>query len=879
MRKFMLLLTALRLAQTPLHAELPTITNQPASQAVWAGVNVTFAVGATGTGPLTYQWQLNATSLPTNLITTLAGGGIGDGGAATNANLWTPSSVAVDALGNVYIADQQNDRIRKVDTNGIITTVAGNGLDSYVRAAVRRQAGVVPKLGGSGGTYSGDGGPATNASLYYPCGVAVDAQGNLFIADSSNNRIRKVDTNGIITTVAGDGTAAYGGDGGAATNASLNQPSGLALDSAGNLFIADFDNSVIRKVGTNGIITTVAGTNNAGYFGDGGLATNAWLNAPRAVAVDAHGNLFIADDGNQRIRKVGTNGIITTVAGTNTYGYSGDGGPATNAILWNPSGVAVDAAGNLLIADESNSRIRKVGTNGIITTVAGTNSAGYFGDGGAAIVAGLNNPLGSTVDAHGNLFIADAFNFRIRKMGTNGIITTVAGNGSTDYSGDGAAASKAGLAAPSGVALDAHGNLFIADDDNARIRKVDTNDIITTVAGNGTFAFSGDHGAATNASLDLPYSVAVDDASNLFIADWENYRVRKVGANGIITTYAGNGTNGFTGDGGKATNASLGGPSGVAVDAQGNLFIADPGNLRVRRVGTNGIITTYAGNGAPGIYLIGTYSGDGGAATNAGLSNPSGVAVDAAGNLFIADSFNYRIRRVGTNGIITTVAGNGTNAYSGDDGIATNASLDLPYGVAVDGSGNLFIADSSNNRIREVNTDGIITTVAGNGTGAFSGDGGAATAASLFEPDGVAVDGSGNLFIADSTNRRIRKVTNAPQGPDLALTDVTAANAGEYQVVVTGPGGSVTSSVARFTVATSPLIYQTAHTNGSMALSFVSQPGSTNVVLGATNLTPPIVWLRLSTNLAAPSGDWQFTDTNTVHYRARFYQSLTPSPP
>ena len=383
----------------------PSVTIQPTNNSVTVivGTNVTFSVSVTGTGPLSYQWQLNGTNLPNGIITTVAGNGTngysGDGGVATNAELNYPFGVAMDTTGNLFIADDGNERIRKVGPNGIITTVAGNGTNGY----------------------SGDGGAATNAKLNYPSGVAVDAIGNLFIADYGNNRIRKVGINGIITTVAGNGAGGYSGDGGVATNAKLNYPFDVAVDTTGNLFIADNDNERIRKVGTNGIITTVAGNGAGGYSGDGGAATNAKLNSPFGVAVDTTGNLFIADRYNQCIRKVGTNGIINTVAG-NGYGagtyygnYSGDGGAATNAELNDPSGVAVDTTGNLFIADEGNNRIRKVGTNGIIATVAGNGTSGYYGDGGAATNAELNYPIDVAVDTTGNLFIVDAFNNRIRK--------------------------------------------------------------------------------------------------------------------------------------------------------------------------------------------------------------------------------------------------------------------------------------------------------------------------------------------------------------------------------------------------------------------------------------------------------------------------------
>jgi sugar lactone lactonase YvrE len=847
---------------------------------VWAGADITFSVGATGGGPLAYRWLLNQTNLPSSIITTLAGGGIGDHQAATNANLSTPAGVVADASGNLFIADEGNNRVRKVDTNGVITTVAGSGTDVSVGAAVRPALRALPRLGSASVTYGGDGGAATNALLYRPSDVVLDTAGNLYIADSGNNRVRKVDTNGIITTVAGNGTAAFAGDGGAATNASLYRPVALTLDANGNLFIADSENNVVREVGRDGFISTVAGTNNYGFSGDGGAATNALMSAPSGVAVDASGNLYIGDAGNQRVRKVDARGIITTFAGTGAWGFSGDGGAATNAELWNPNGLGLDAAGNLLVADSSNSRIRRVGTNGIITTVAGTNSAPSLGDGAAAVWAQLDNPLGVRVDTRGRLLIADSYEDRARMVNTNGVIFTVAGNGTALYSGDGGAGDLAGVSLLSGLALDDRGNLYLADTGNGRIRKLDTNGIITTFAGEGQSGYTGDNVAATNSSLYYPAGVAVDFAGEVFVADELNNRVRKIGLNGLIITVAGTNAAGFGGDGAAATNALLSGPSGVAVDAAGNVFIADASNQRIRKVDTNGIITTVAGNGAKGIYLIGTYSGDGGPATNAGFSNPAAVAVDAAGNLYIADSFNYRIRKVNAAGTVTTFAGNGTRTFAGDGGLATNASIGLVYGLSLDAAGNLLIADTSNQRIRLVTTNGIISTVAGNGTAAFAGDGGAATNASLNEPSGVVADGEGNWLIADTSNTRVRKVTNQAPGPELALADVSAANAGDYEVVVTNSSGSVTSSVALLVVASTPLIYQTSRgANGNLTLDFVSPPATTNVVLTATNLVAPVVWTRLATNVADAVGDWQFIDTNTARLPAKFYRSVTTSSP
>ena len=485
----------------------------------------------------------------------------------------------------------------------------------------------------------------------------------------------------------------------------------------------------------------------------GAAATAANLNNPAGVTVDGTGNLYISDQKNQRVRMVSTAGIITTVAGTGTAGYSGDGIAANTASLNNPAGLAVDGSGNLYLADQSNHRIRKVSAGGTISTVAGDGIGIYNGDGGMATTTSLYSPGGVMVDGTGNLYIADALNHRIRKVSTSGIITTVAGNGTVNYGGDGGPATSASLYNPVGVAFDGTGNFYIADQQNHRIRKVATSGIITTAAGTGLFTFGGDGGAATAANLANPSGVAVDGTGNLYIADALNQRIRKVSTNGIITTVAGTGTAGFGGDGGAATAANLNNPVGVAVDGAGNLYIADSQNHRIRKVATSGIITTVAGNGTT------SNSGDGGLATASGFNYTAGVALDGTGNLYIADQGNHRIRKVATNGIITTVAGNGTAGYSGDGGAATAANLANPASVVVDGTGNLYIADFGNNRIRKVSTSGIITTVAGNGSHGFSGDGGLATAAVLDNPFNVAVDGMGNLYISDSGNQRVRKVT------------------------------------------------------------------------------------------------------------------------
>jgi uncharacterized protein (TIGR03437 family) len=690
---------------------------------VWANNALLFTVPFTISAP--------TTGFASQIITTIAGGGWRafptSAIPAMSAPLGSLYNLALDGQGNLYVADGYNGIVVEISPNGTLTLVAGNGNTGF----------------------SGDGGPATSASLNNPDSVAVDAAGNLYITDGVNNRIRMV-SGGIITTVAGNGIAGFSGDGVPATGTSLFLPGQIALDVAGDLYIADAGNNRVRKI-SGGVITTIAGNGQRGFAGDGGPAMSASLSYPYGIALDSAGNLYIADGGNSRIRKV-SRGIITTVAGNGTAGFSGDGGPATLAAINGPGGLAVDTAGNLLISEENNNRIRKV-SSGIITTVAGNGQVGFSGDGGPATSASLHSPGGVVVDATGQIFIADYFNKRVRKV-TGGTITSIAGNGTGTLFGDLGPATAAALFVNTDVAVDPSGNVYIADAGNNCIRRI-SGGIISTVAGTGVAGFSGDGGPATSASLNGPVSIAIDAAGNLYIADGSNNRIRKL-SGGIITTVAGTGVAGFSGDGGPATLASLGGPSGalgVAMDTAGNLYIADTDNNRVRKI-SGGTITTVAGNGTAG------FSGDGGPATMASLQGPQRLALDPAGNLFISDSHNNRVRKV-SGGTITTVAGNGLAWFYGDGGPAPSASLDFPVGVAVDAAGELLIADSDNSRIRMV-SGGVISTVAGGGPGLFAGDGGPAPYATLLTPYGVAVDGKGNLYIADTYNYRVREAVTTP---------------------------------------------------------------------------------------------------------------------
>ncbi len=358
-------------------------------------------------------------------------------------------------------------------------------------------------------------------------------------------------------------------------------------------------------------------------------------------------------------------------------------------------------------------------------------------------------------------------------------ITTAAGTGVASYSGDGGLATQATINGPTYVATDFFGNLFIADQNNNRIRRVDSQGIITTVAGNGAQGFSGDGGPAAQASLNGPTGVCTDAAGNLYIADEGNYRIRKVDTSGNINTVAGNGTQAASGDGGPATQASMYVPIRCVVDSNGNLYVTDQSGQKIRMINPAGIISTFAGTGAnAGPHSIGTYSGDGGPAIDADLNNPTAITVDSIGNIYFSDQYNQRIRKVDKNGIITTIAGNGTAGYSGDGGPATSAELNYPGGLVVDQNGDLYFCDPNNNRLRKID-DGTISTVAGDGVGGFAD--GSPTTAEFNQPFGLAIDTGGNLYIADISNNRIREVSGVTVAATPQFTVASVTNGASFQ--------------------------------------------------------------------------------------------------
>lgn len=745
---------------------------------------------------------------PVWVLSTIAGTGTnadaGDGGPASIAEMGAPHKVVMDRAGNLYIAEATSV-IRKISSNGVISTVAG----------ISGQAG-----------YSGDGGPAISAKLNNPYNVAVDNSGNLLIADQGNEVIRRVDAlTGIITTIAGTpGSHGYSGDGGPAAKALLYTPFGVASDSAGNIYIADYGNQVIRKIDSSGDISTFAGNGTKGYSGDGGPATAAELTGPYNVWADAAGDVYVTTATGYTVRMIDTGGIIHTIAGTGTAGVPGNGVLATSTTLDSPRDYINDGLGNGYEVDESSHTIRWIDRNGILNLIAGTTSkSGFLGDGGPATAGKLYYPYGIAIDSSNNLYIADASNYRIRRLSLNtGMPSTAVGSSQTQnlfVQSSAVVTASAAVVTPSTPAEFALGLLsgcalgspLAANTpctvpvtfqptapgvQTAQLAITDASGNVSTIGLSGMgvapqvnfsraaiSTIAGDGTAANSVTeVNAPRGGVIDSAGNIYFADSGNNTIRFVSAaTGAISTIVGTGVAGYSGDGGAATAAELNAPAKVVVDAAGNLYIADAGNNVIRFVSAaTGIISTIAGIGTPG------YSGDGGPATAAELNQPQGIAIDFGGHVYVADTGNNVIRYFGQNGLISTFAGTGTAGYTGDGGNKTGAELNAPEAVALDQSGDVYIADTGNDVVRVISAANQISTFAGNpGNATNDGDGGAATAATLDQPSDVALDAAGDLYIASGGQLRIVNSSG------IINTIAGTGAAGNYS----GEGGAATSAV------------------------------------------------------------------------------------
>jgi sugar lactone lactonase YvrE len=596
-------------------------------------------------------------------------------------------------------------------------------------------AGVSSLVGGStDGTGSG-------ARFDGPSGVAVDSSGNLYVTDSGNDTIRKVTPAGVVTTLAGTAGNAGNSDG-TGPAASFNDPTGIGIDSGGNLYVADTINNTIRKITPAGVVSTFIG--DAGVPGSiNGTGTVARFKSPSAVAVDGSGNVYVADTGNYLVRMSTSAGVVTTLAGTAGSRGTADGSGSA-ARFYEPAGITVDGSGNVYVADTGNDTIRKITSGGSVTTIAGAVALPGSVD-GTGTAAQFFAPGGLAVDSGGNVYVADKGNDQIREMTPAGVVTTVAGavGGSGENDGTGPAAE---FNEPSGVAVDGSGNVYVTDQLNDTIRKITPAGVVTTLAGTPGQIGSAD-GTGPAASFFFPFDIAVDGSGNLYVTDSGNDTIRKITPAGVVTTLAG--TAGKPGDtNGTGTGASFTDPVGIAVDSSGNVYVSEQQSDDIRMITPAGVVTTLAGT--PGV--IGSANGTGPAAQ---FALPAGLAVDGSGNVYVADYGNGTVRKIAPGGVVTTFAGTAGNEGNAD-GTGPNAQFNGLIGVAVDGSGNVYVVDQANELIREVSPAGVVTTLAGtekkkgstNGTGA----------AALFNtPYFDAVDSSGNLYVSDLGNDVIRK--------------------------------------------------------------------------------------------------------------------------
>ncbi len=663
-----------------------------------------------------------------------------DGVAAVNAALQQVYGLLLDRVtGRLVIHDQT--LVERLEPDGTLLALAGNGFSNNA-------------LDGD----TSDGIPASSLRIGVLRGMAQDSAGALYLADAEFGIIFRVERDGTVTRFAGGGNQSLSfTDGVAARSVNLGSPRGMAFDSHGNLDIAEAYCRCIRRVDPQGVISTVytlppsSPSSTFTYF--------------EGLAVDARDNLFATEFAGHQVMRIAADGSAAVIAGTGVPGFSGDGGPATSAQLQGPSGVAVAPDGTLYIADTTNHRIRRITPDGIIATIAGTGTRGFSGDGGPAVAAQLAMPAQVLLDPAGNLYVADFFTGHIREI-SGGTITTIAGNGDIARGsaalplGDGGPALTASLNLVPAIAFDATGNLFVAEMFGNRVRKIAPNGIITTVAGTGATGAAGDGGPALQATLNQPWGIAVDSLGSIYVAT-EDSRIRKIDPNGIITAFAGTGTgtglNRSQGDGGPAASATLNEAKGVAADAAGNVYIADTSNARLRRVDRNGIIQTVAGPGEQGVDYW-----------NAVAISPRGDVLVGTTHATSTGAFS-QVQRLNSDGSLTPIAGNGTcpntppTEFPYDGAQASQIPLCIVIALTFDARGTLYIPEPHYGAVLAMAPDGTIRRIAGSVLANLSGDGGPALSASLFgynyfSPGAVAIDAAGNLFIPQAGANRIREV-------------------------------------------------------------------------------------------------------------------------
>jgi sugar lactone lactonase YvrE len=641
-----------------------------------------------------------------------------------------------------FVAISMNSRLRRFQTLFISFFCAASFIQRSMAQSIYEDYTFVTIAGPVGGIGSFDG-PGNLASFNNPSGVARDASGNLYVADFGNNTIRKIAPDGTVTTVAGLAGVA-GSANGLGAAARFNSPFGIAVDGTGNIFVTDFGNRTIRKISPSGLVSTLAGavgsTNSVN-----GIGSEAHFRSPRSLAIGTNNNIYVTDTSDETIRQITPNGTVTTFAGSSgTQGSADKKGTAASFTL--PIGIAADAAGNLYVADTGNHTIRKITVDANVSTLAGL--AGDSGaDDGTNGTARFRSPNSLVVDGHGTVFVADTFNDTIRKITPAGVVTTLVG--SAGKAGDvDSTNTVARFQSPIGIVVDENTNLFVADSANHSIRKVSAALAVTTFAG-ATGSLGSVDATGTDARFNHPLGSAFDSSGNLYIADQQNITVRKMTPDGAVSTLAG--TAGVTGtNDGPGLSAHFNNPSGLATDRDGNVYLTDSFSHTIRKITPLGDVSTFAG--APG--TSGATNGVGSAAL---FKVPFGIAVDSNGVVFVGDSFNQDIRKIAPDGTATTFAGSfgltGTN-----DGPDATARFNFPQGVALDGSGNVYVLDEGNFTIRQISPAGQVSTFAGipGVSGSADGPRGTATFNLGF---GLASDASGNVFVADDVNGLIRKIS------------------------------------------------------------------------------------------------------------------------
>jgi sugar lactone lactonase YvrE len=638
-------------------------------------------------------------------------------GLADKARFKAPFGITADSAGNLYVADSGNHTIRKISRSGPVTTIAG--------------------LAGQPGSADG---PAAAARFNAPAGITADVVGNLYIADAGNFTVRKISTNGIVSTVAGL-AGVSGTSNGPAASARFMQPCGIAVDLFGNLYVSDFGDSTIRKIGPDGIVINWAGVSGQ-FSSEEGPAGHAMFNGPCGLAVTTNGVVFVADVGNFTIRQIQTNRNTSTYAGL-AFFYGVTDGQGSSARFYSPYGIATDHAGNLFVADTENHSIRMITSGAFVTTIAGIPETSGYAD-GAGSVSKFNAPDGVTVDAAGNVFVADTGNNVIRKIASLNLVSTFAGFAASAGSSNGIG-SDARFNSPSGIAVDRAGNAYVADTANHCIRRVDPNGAVSLFAGK-TGSRGVSDGAAGIARFYKPFGAAVDVVGNVYVADSYNHAIRFIGTNGDVTTVAGQA--GILGaSDGTGTNAHFNLPIGIAVDKTGSIYVSDSGNQTIRLIATGGMVTTLAGS--PGNR--GTNDGNGALAL---FATPSGIAVDGVGNIYIADTGNHSIRKIAQNGEVVTLSGLPGHAGMANGALGV-AQFNRPGGLAVDNAGIVYVADTGNHALRRVGIDGTATTIGG--LPGFNGSADGIGSGAFFNaPSGIAAGPEGGLYVADTHNNTVR---------------------------------------------------------------------------------------------------------------------------